>query len=71
VICLEARFWIGREVEKRDIRLEKDVEGSGAILAFLGVTEENRKKISVRISSRPTEIRIEQLLNNRRTLPLI
>lgn len=68
---MEARFWIGREVEKRDIRLEKDVEGSGAILAFLGVTEENRKKISVRISSRPTEIRIEQLLNNRRTLPLI
>ena len=44
MICLEARFWIGMEVETRDIRLEKDVEGSGAILAFPGVTEENREK---------------------------
>jgi hypothetical protein len=41
---LEARFWLGRDLEKGDIRLEKDMEGSGAILAFPGVAEENRKK---------------------------
>jgi hypothetical protein len=47
VICFEARFWIGRELEKRDVRLEKDMEGSGAILAFPGVTEENHEKYRV------------------------
>ena len=41
---MEALFWIGRGVEKRDIRLEKDLEGSDAIPAFPGVTEETREK---------------------------